>query len=78
MQNGRKEPLSRRDNMRPRSPSEALEPARAPSRPKGVRPGASGARFPGFIRVISGIMTVVLIVMLSAGGLTLLRPPPLR
>ena len=72
MQNGRKEPLSRRDNMRPRSPSEALEPARAPSRPKGVRPRRERRAVSGFIRIISGIMTVVLIVMLSAGGLTLL------
>lgn len=73
MQNGRKEPaLSRRDNMRPRSPSEALEPARAPSRPKGVRPKRERRALSGFVRVISGVMTLVLIVLLSAGGLTLL------
>ena len=73
MQNGRKDQiLSRRDNMRPRSPSEALEPARAPSRPKGVRQRKERRAVSGFVRIISGIMTVLLIVMLSAGGLTLL------
>src|SRR5262245_57741719 len=84
MQNGRKDPTqSRRDTMRPRSPSEALEPARAPSRPKGVRPRRERRALSGFVRVISGVMTVVLIAMLSAGGLTLLvrhlyeRPGPL-
>lgn len=84
MQNGRnQQTLSRRDNMRPRSPSEALEPARAPSRPKGVRPKRERRALSGFVRIISGVLTVILIVMLSAGGLTLLvrhlyeRPGPL-
>ncbi len=57
--------------MRP-EPIRGLEPARAPSRPKGVRPKRERRALSGFIRVISGVMTVVLIVMLSAGGLTLL------
>ena len=56
---------------RPRSPSEALEPARAPSRPKRRRVRERSRRLLGFTRVLSGLLTVVLAVMLAAGGMTL-------
>ncbi|MCC7251265.1 MAG: endolytic transglycosylase MltG [Hyphomicrobium sp.] len=64
--------LSRREGVRPRSPAEALEPGRAPPRPHGVRQRRESRVMSGFARVVSGILTVLLIVMLSAGGLTLL------
>jgi UPF0755 protein len=75
--------LSRRDGMRPRSPAEALEPGRAPPRPHGVRQRKESRVVSGFARVVSGIMTVLLVGMVTAGGLTLLvghlynRPGPL-
>lgn len=64
--------LSRRDGMRPRSPAEALEPGRAPPRPHGVRQRKESRVVSGFARVVSGILTVLLVVMLAAGGMTLL------
>lgn len=75
--------LSRRDGVRPRSPAEALEPGRAPPRPHGVRQRRESRVMSGFARVVSGILTVLLVVMVSAGGLTLLvghlynKPGPL-
>jgi UPF0755 protein len=75
--------LSRRDGVRPRSPAEALEPGRAPPRPRGVRQRKESRVLSGFARVVSGVMTILLFVMLTAGGLTLLighlysRPGPL-
>ena len=75
--------LSRREPLRPRSPAEALEPGRAPQRPRGVRQRRESRVMSGFARVVSGVMTIVLVVMLAAGGLTLLmghlynRPGPL-
>lgn len=75
--------MSRRDGVRPRSPAEALEPGRAPPRPHGVRQRRESRVMSGFARVASGIMTILLVVMLTAGGLTLLvghlynRPGPL-
>jgi UPF0755 protein len=77
--------LSPRDGLRPRSPAEALEPGRAPSRPRGVRDRRRQSRVvSGAVKVVSGIMTVVLVLMVTAGGLTLLlyhlheRPGPLE
>lgn len=75
--------LSRREGMRPRSPAEALEPGRAPPRPHGVRQRKESRVVSGFARVFSGILTILLVFMLSAGGLTLLvghlysKPGPL-
>lgn len=75
--------LSRRDGVRPRSPSEALEPGRAPPRPHGMRQRKESRVLSGFARVVSGVMTIALVAMLTAGGLTLLvnhmynRPGPL-
>lgn len=76
--------LSRRDGLRPRSPAEALEPGRAPQRPRGVRQRKESRVFGGFARVVSGVLTVLLFFMLALGGLTLLvghvysRPGPLQ
>jgi UPF0755 protein len=64
--------LSRRDGLRPRSPAEALEPGRAPPRPHGVRQRKESRAMSGIARIVSGILTVLLVVMVSAGGLTLL------
>ncbi len=75
--------LSRRDGVRPRSPAEALEPGRAPPRPRGMRQRKESRVLSGFARVVSGVMTILLVLMLTAGGLTLLmghlysRPGPL-
>ncbi len=70
---------------RPRSPSEALEPARAPARPTGTRGGGRERRGVGSaVRVTSGLLTIVLLTMAAAGGLSLLlyhhleRPGPLE
>jgi UPF0755 protein len=76
-------PPSRREGMRPRSPAEALEPGRAPPRPHGVRQRKESRVVSGFARVFSSILTVLLVLMLSVGGLTLLvghlysKPGPL-
>lgn len=64
--------LSRREGMRPRSPAEALEPGRAPPRPHGVRQRKESRVVSGFARVFSGVLTILLVLMLSAGGMTLL------
>lgn len=75
--------LSRRDGVRPRSPAEALEPGRAPPRPHGVRQRREQRLVSGLARVVSGVMTVLLVAMVAAGGLSLLvahlytRPGPL-
>lgn len=75
--------LSRRDGVRPRSPAEALEPGRAPPRPHGVRQRKESRVVSGLARVVSGVMTILLVAMVTAGALTLLvghlysRPGPL-
>jgi UPF0755 protein len=75
--------MSRREGLRPRSPAEALEPGRAPPRPHGVRQRRESRFMSGFARVVSGILTVLLVAMVSAGALTLLighlytKPGPL-
>lgn len=59
--------MSPRHGMRPRSPNEALEPGRAPSRPRSgfdrPRPRESG-----FIRFLSGVLTVSLVGMVLAAA----------
>lgn len=68
---------------RPRSPSEALEPGRAPSRPKRKIKRAPSRRMTGFARFISGLFTLVLALMLTVGAAMLWlyhefeRPGPL-
>ena len=75
--------LSRRDGMRPRSPAEALEPGRAPPRPHGMRQKRESPVLSGFARIVSGVMTLALVMMLAGGALTLFtghlysRPGPL-
>src|SRR3569623_2530834 len=51
-----------------RSPAERLEPGRAPSRPRGVQANEPSRAVAGYVRVISGVMTVLLVVMLLVGG----------
>lgn len=76
--------LSRRDGLRPRSPAEALEPGRAPPRPRGVRQRRESRAVGGFARIVSGVLTVLLVGMLGFGALTLFvhhvysRPGPLQ
>ena len=75
--------LSRRDGLRPRSPAEALEPGRAPPRPRGVRQRRESRVVGGFARVVSGVLTILLVGMVVLGGLTVFvghvysRPGPL-
>jgi UPF0755 protein len=69
--------------MRPRSPSEALEPQRAPQRPRNIKVRRESKIVSGFVRVISGILTVVVVTMLALGSGALVlnhiyeRPGPL-
>ncbi|MDX2258541.1 MAG: endolytic transglycosylase MltG [Hyphomicrobiaceae bacterium] len=58
--------------IRPRSPAEMLEPARAPARPKGRRVRREPGRFSGFIQVLSGLLTVGLVGLAVLGGLLFL------
>jgi UPF0755 protein len=58
----------RRGAIRPRSPSEMLEPSRPPGPPRGAVAPNAPRRGSGFMRFLSGLFTVVLVVMLAAGG----------
>jgi len=78
-------PLQRHDiGTRPRSPAEALEPGRAPQRPRGVRQRSESRALGGLIRLLSGVMTLALIMMVLVGGASLMlyflfeRPGPLE
>lgn len=53
---------------RPLSPSEILEPARAPSHPRGRRPRRESPRISGFVRFVSGILTASLLFLALLGG----------
>lgn len=70
--------------LRPRSPAEALEPARAPARPKNARIRRERRVLGAVVRVISGILTTLLVMMGVLGGLGFLvynqfeRPGPLE
>ena len=70
--------------VRPRSPAEALEPGRAPSRPRARRERKASRAVGGLVRVVSGVMTLVLLVMAATGGMIFLlhhlygRPGPLE
>jgi UPF0755 protein len=79
----RLEPQFRRGGIRPRSPAEMLEPSRAPARPrKSGLPLASGP-VGAFIRLGSGVLSLLLVVMLVVAGMGALlyhqfeRPGPL-
>ena len=60
--------LGNRQNMRPRSPSEALEPGRAPARPRSGKLRNENARVSGFVRVLSGLFTLCLVAMGAVAG----------
>lgn len=76
--------LSRRDGLRPRSPAEALEPGRAPPRPRDARQRRESRVVGGFARIVSGVLTVLLVGMVGLGALTFFvyhvysRPGPLN
>lgn len=55
-----------------RSPAERLEPGRAPSRPRGVQAREPSRAVAGFVRVISGVLSVALVLMLLVGGVSFL------
>lgn len=80
----RQEPLLPTGGHRPRSPAEMLEPARAPSRPKGSRMRSEPTLMKGVARVVSGVLTLVLLAMAVTVGAGLLlyhqfeRPGPLQ
>lgn len=69
---------------RPRSPSEALEPGRAPLRPKGPRVRRESKRLSAAVRVMSGLLSLALATMVAvgAGGVLLYhqfeKPGPLE
>ena len=69
--------------LRPRSPSEALEPTRAPQRPRGGKIRQPSPVLAAIARVGSGLITLALVVFVTAGALALLlghfyeRPGPL-
>jgi UPF0755 protein len=73
-----------RQAIRPRSPSEALEPGRAPARPRGGKIRNENRRVGGLVRVISGLFTLVLVGMGGMAALGALlyhlyeRPGPLE
>ncbi|MGQ0672834.1 MAG: endolytic transglycosylase MltG [Hyphomicrobium sp.] len=74
-----------RDGLRPRSPAEALEPGRAPARPKGVKHARPpNKKVSGVVRVFSGLLTVSLVAIAVFAGAGLLlrheieRPGPLE
>ena len=76
--------LGGRSGIRPRSPSEALEPGRAPSRPRGGKIRNESPRVNGFVRVLSGLLTLALVGMGTLAGLGALlyhlyeKPGPLE
>lgn len=58
-----------RRRVRPRSPSECLEPGRQPRQPKNRRKRSSEKKGVGrMVRLISGVMTVFAILLLLTGG----------
>lgn len=51
-----------------RSPNERLEPARAPSRPRGLQEHEPSRFLSGLVRVTSGLLTFALVLMILIGG----------
>jgi UPF0755 protein len=72
-----------RGGMRPRSPAEMLEPSRAPAPPPRSSLALSSSPVGTFIRLGSGVLTVLLVIMLAIAGVGALlyhqfeRPGPL-
>jgi UPF0755 protein len=75
--------MSPHGTMRPRSPAEALEPTRAPQRPRGGKIRQPSRVLTGIARIGSAIITLAIVMLIVAGGLALLlghfyeRPGPL-
>lgn len=69
--------------LRPRSPAEALEPTRAPQRPRGSKIREPSRALSAVARIGSAIITFSVVMLVVAGGLALLlghfyeRPGPL-
>ena len=79
----RHEPPFTRGGMRPRSPSEMLEPSRAPAPPRATRLQVHSGGISTTMRIASGVFTVLLVIMISGASLAALlyhqfeRPGPL-
>ncbi|MBA4132637.1 MAG: endolytic transglycosylase MltG [Hyphomicrobium sp.] len=75
--------MSPQGSMRPRSPSEALEPTRAPQRPRGGKIRQPSRVLSTIARIGSAIITLSVVALVVIGGLALLlghfyeRPGPL-
>jgi peptidoglycan lytic transglycosylase G len=75
--------MSPHGSLRPRSPSEALEPTRAPQRPRGGKIRQPSRVLSAIARIGSTIITLSVVALVLAGGLALLlghfyeRPGPL-
>lgn len=75
--------MSPHGTMRPRSPSEALEPTRAPQRPRGGKIRQPSRALSAVARIGSAIITLSVVALVCVGGLALLlghfyeRPGPL-
>jgi UPF0755 protein len=67
----RHEPPIRRGGLRPRSPAEMLEPSRPPGPPRGTLPPDTQRRG-GLMRVLSGLFTLLLFLMLGVGAMAAL------
>jgi UPF0755 protein len=63
-----RDPVMSTGTARPLSPSEILEPARAPSHPRGRRPRRESPRISGFVRFVSGVLTASLLLLALLGG----------
>jgi UPF0755 protein len=78
------QPLLPTSGRRPRSPAEMLEPARAPSRPRGSRMRSEPTAVKTAVRFISSILTLILLMMAVTAGAGLVlyhqfeRPGPLE
>ncbi len=79
----RQEPEFRRGGMRPRSPAEMLEPSRAPAHPHSKARTRPSGPLATLMRLGSGVLTLLLVVMLVFAGVGALlyhqfvRPGPL-
>ena len=68
----RQEPVFHKSGVRPRSPAEMLEPSRAPIRPDGAHELAQSQPVGSLIRFVSGVLTLLLVVMAAVGALSAL------
>jgi len=57
---------------RPSSPSEKLQPKRPPRPPRGRRPKGKRRRLPPVLRALSGLLTLLLLIMAGTGVLALI------